>query len=173
MKNEIRKRILSERQALSADEVRERSEIICRKVIESAEYKNAESIMVYFPIKGEVQTDIIISDAIRAGKVIYAPRVCGCIIYPVKYEGADKMTRGRFGISEPSGEEFKGEIDLVIVPALAFDKNGVRLGFGKGYYDKFLKDKKCIRMGLAYGFQIVDELPADSHDIPMNLLIHD
>lgn len=165
--------MLAERSGLSDEEIKKRSESICKSVIETKEYQNAKTVMIYFAIKGEVQTDFIISHAAGEGKEVFAPRVSGEYIYPVKYTGADNMKNGRFGIWEPCGEEYSGEIDLVIVPALAFDKTGARLGYGRGYYDKFLKDKKCVRMGVAYGFQIVDNLPTDKHDIPMNILIHD
>lgn len=85
----------------------------------------------------------------------------------------DNLKKGAYGIYEPIivNQAFVDEIDIALIPGIAFSKNGDRLGFGKGYYDKFLSDFKGIKIGLCYDFQICDEIPVSSHDIKMDAII--
>lgn len=85
----------------------------------------------------------------------------------------DNLKKGAYGIYEPIivNQAFVDEIDIALIPGIAFSKNGDRLGFGKGYYDKFLLDFKGIKIGLCYDFQICDEIPVSSHDIKMDAII--
>jgi 5-formyltetrahydrofolate cyclo-ligase len=88
------------------------------------------------------------------------------------YEGNDKMHRGKVGIPEPTTPPFEGDIDVIIVPAVAFDKEGNRLGRGGGYYDRFLKKQShATFIGVGYDFQLVDEVPVRKHDQKMHRII--
>jgi 5-formyltetrahydrofolate cyclo-ligase len=172
-KNQIRERILNLRISQSVETAEVKSKIISEKLLGSPQYKNAESIMVYFPIKGEVLTDSIVANALKSGKILLAPKMAGDDLIPVRFNSSSLFTKAKFGVTEPQGEAYGGNIDIVIVPAVAFDQSLNRLGYGKGYYDKFLKDKKCIKIGIGYGFQVLDYIPKSEHDIPMDILIHD
>ncbi len=171
MKDEIRKRILSQRKALCADEIKTISEKICTKVMSLPEYKKAKSIMVYMSCRGEVATDLIIEDAKRCGKRIYAPvTVSATQMVAAEYTG--ELKKGRFGISEPTGEEIDPDkLDFIIVPGVAFDKNGNRIGYGAGYYDRFLMNTGAYTVGLAYNFQIIDNIFAEQTDVKLQAVI--
>lgn len=171
-KNQLREKMLHLRTTQSIEQAKMKSAQICKKIIKCSYYKNAKSVMMYFPIKGEVLTDKIIKNALENDKILLAPKVMGDKMVPVIFNLSSPLRKGSFGVTEPLGEIYEGKIDLVIVPALAFDKSLNRIGFGKGYYDKFLKDKKCVKIGIGYDFQIVDKIPSSEHDVPMDILIH-
>jgi 5-formyltetrahydrofolate cyclo-ligase len=93
-------------------------------------------------------------------------------LIPVKIQNLTNLKKGYAGIKEPEGKGVPPEkIDIVVVPAVAFYKYGHRLGYGKGFYDRFLKKTKALKVGVAYDFQILEKLPAESHDIPVDLII--
>ena len=85
----------------------------------------------------------------------------------------DDMKKGAYGILEPKTVRKADEnnIDVILVPGLAFDRNGGRMGFGKGYYDRLLESSKAVKIGLCYDFQILEKIPTESHDVPMNFVI--
>lgn len=85
----------------------------------------------------------------------------------------DDMEKGAYGILEPKTVRKADEnnIDVILVPGLAFDRNGGRMGFGKGYYDRLLESSKAVKIGLCYDFQILEKIPTESHDVPMNFVI--
>ena len=171
MKDEIRTRVLSQRAELCADEIQRLSDKICTKVFNLPEYKNAKKIMVYMSCRGEVMTDKIIADALSSGKRIYAPvTISAADMVVAEYTGS--LKKGRFGIKEPLGEEISPEeLDLVIVPGVAFDRRGNRIGYGAGYYDRFLLKTKAYTVGLAYGFQIVEDTFPQETDVKLQAII--
>ena len=172
-KNEIRALMRSARRALGAEERWELSRRACVALLDTAEYKNAASVMLYCPIGNEVDTALIAERAFADGKRV---------LYPVTDEASGRMTaievtkdsefvRGGFGIREPRGEAYAGDIDLVIVPGVAFDREGGRLGFGKGCYDGFLAGIDAVKIGLCYDLQLTDGLPTEEHDVRMDMIV--
>lgn len=123
--------------------------------------KNAETVMVYSPIDGEVNVDL-------KGKTLIFPRVEGENILPVKN---GKFFTGAYGINEPEGEEYRGKIDAVTVPMCAFDSEFNRLGFGKGFYDRFLKNRQLLKVGVAYSSQQCSHIDTKDTDIKMDIIV--
>lgn len=171
-REEIRKSILKKRKEYPKELVRKNSLIICEKILSLSEYEKAGSIMLYMSHGGEVLTDGIISRAIRAGKKLFAPRVREGEYMDAVALG-DSFTKGAFGILEPSGGYIANpaEIDLVLVPGLAFDQECWRIGFGKGYYDRFLIQTAAPKIGLAFDYQIVPTVFPMGHDVPMDKVV--
>lgn len=134
-------------------------------------FKNAYSgythYFVYNSFGSEADTNQIISWLLKAGKSVYLPRVEGENIVSVPY-GSFKT--GAFGISEPQGQAYKGKIDVTVAPLLAVNSNGFRIGYGKGYYDRYFKDFKSLKIGLGYYFQIED-FSKDEWDVALDEFI--
>lgn len=139
------------------------SKEICRKVQQFITDKKV--IMLYNAIDGEVDMKSL---ALLEDKTFLFPRVESDNLVAV--EGVDFCV-GSYGILEPSGKEYSDKIDAVIVPMCAFDRNLNRLGFGKGFYDRFLKDKKCLKIGVAFSCQQTDSIQTKETDIRMDIII--
>lgn len=179
-KAEIRKRILEIRKGLTDGDVAAKSEAIVQKVIKTPEYQEADNILLYADYCREVMTRGIFDDAILRKKRIYFPKVDSLTNTMEFYQivSIRQLERGYMGILEPREDmrlcyRFHSREDtLVIMPGVAFDISGYRIGYGKGFYDKYLVNKRQIStMALAYACQIVDEIPRDEHDIRMDKIV--
>lgn len=127
----------------------------------------------YFVYNGfgtEARTDIIISALLNAGKSVYLPRVEGEDIVPVPYFKGAETKKGAFGVDEPCGESYKGKIDIAVIPLLAVNKRGYRIGYGKGFYDRYLKDNPVKKVGMGYDFQF-EEFEEEEFDQPLDIYI--
>lgn len=174
-KTEIREHMKKLRRELSAEEIQKKSAEITSVLFSLDCFKTAKTIMVYLSAFREVDTSAVIDRLVTDGKKLVVP-VCNvddCTIIPSYITGFDDMHRGAYGIWEP--DEIKeaevSDIDLIIVPGIAFDVKGSRCGFGKGYYDRLLYESRAVKIGLCYDFQIVEALETDEHDIPMDIVI--
>ncbi len=191
-KNRIRKRALELRNQISSDKVLERSKVISKKLFTFEKYKDAMCILIYVSMKSEVRTDEIILDALKRGKRVFCPKCtdkANGIMEFVEIKDLGDLKEGYFGIREPEIVEdsviFGKDIEkdsqeemtliaksLVVVPGVAFDKNGNRIGYNGGYYDRFLSKYSGINtVALAFDEQIFDEIPTDTYDIPVNQVI--
>jgi 5-formyltetrahydrofolate cyclo-ligase len=176
MKHKIRENIKELLKAHSELEKSEKSDIIKHKLFNEEIFKKANVVMFYVSLKDEVDTLPMIDEALSAGKRVCVPVILKeemkLIVGEIKDRKMD-LERRHFGIYQPKKDRVREiplkDIDLVVVPGIAFDKKNVRLGRGHGYYDRFLcglqKETKII--GLAFRFQVLDDLPQDSHDIPV------
>jgi 5-formyltetrahydrofolate cyclo-ligase len=141
------------------------------------EFDKAKGIGAFASIPGEINTYPILEGALGLGKRIYLPKVVKGKTHFEFFlvQNFKTLSKGAFGILEPTGGKPAdwGEIDLVLVPGLAFDQSGNRLGFGKGYYDRVLPllKKSTLTIGLGYSFQIVEKIPVDLHDIPLKAVL--
>lgn len=180
MKNEkckIRQRILTKRRNLDKSYVENVSKKIYQRLKNISEYQKARTIMFYVSKDNEVETHKMIEDTIKIGKHVCVPYTdrLNKRIYPVMIKDLEKdLELGSFGVLEPKKKNKTDTnfIDLIITPGIAFDKDGYRLGWGKGYYDRFLGETgKVPKIGLAFEFQIVPKLPRDRHDIPVDMVI--
>lgn len=149
---------------------------ICSKVLASAVWQEAGTLLLYYPLPDEVDVRPLIKDAFDRGKRVLLPVVKGEELELYLYEGEASLREGAFGIMEPTGESLAegdySEIELALIPGMAFDRAGHRLGRGKGYYDRLLpKLTKARLQGICFPFQLVDEVPAEPHDIPVEEVI--
>lgn len=170
-KKEIRKIIDMRRKALSRDTKKTFDEEIFNKVIQSDEYKKAKTIFIYASFEGEVDTHRIIKHALGNGKYICVPKILSKKegMKAVKIDSFKELKLSPYKILEP--ENFnkaidEKEIDLILMPGVAFDRKGGRVGYGGGFYDRFLDKikKDAFKIALAYDFQILEEVPMSEHD---------
>ncbi|MBN2269797.1 MAG: 5-formyltetrahydrofolate cyclo-ligase [Sedimentisphaerales bacterium] len=178
MKERLRKEIFTRLAEMPAERLAAASAAICSKAIGLAEYQAAGVVMLYLSIEKEVDTDAIAADALAGGKVVLAPKADWDRqeIAPIQIQSlTEGLAVGRAGIREPAGgKPWPVErIDLVIAPGLAFNSTGGRLGRGGGFYDRFLATLvgRTIICSLAFDCQVVDELPAEQHDHPIDILV--
>jgi len=174
-KSDLRRRLLEKRLSLNRKDVWIRSDDIKRSLIKLKSFQEARCIALYYPIKNEVGTQGIFKIAKELGKGIYFPLVDGSSLEFRKINNLAELKIGRFDVPEPShcspGVEIE-DIDLIIIPGIAFDSFGVRIGYGKGYYDRAISKidiKK--RVGLAYNFQVVESIPIERYDVRVGLIV--
>ena len=177
-KQALRKRALEARTALTDSDFQIRSQQIADNFFKSTDLSKVKVIHTFLPVlsRKEPNTWLILNEirnthpAIR----ISIPKISGTALKNYFFEGANQLEVNSFGISEPKQgiETACQEIDLVLVPLLAADLKGNRIGYGKGFYDRFLTDcrKDCIKCGLSL-FEPIDHIPAEAHDIQLNQLI--
>lgn len=166
--------VLEKRNSLSKEEIIEKSKKIENNLLNLQQYKNAKTIMFFVSFNSEVNTHNMIRNSLK-NKTVIVPKVVQNEIEPSVIIDFDNLIpSGKFGIFEPI-EAMKiayKNINLVLVPGIAFDKEGHRIGFGFGYYDKFLrKVPKAIKIGLCFDFQVVDKVPREEHDVPVDLIV--
>ena len=136
-----------------------------------------QTIMAYYSLPDEVNTHDLIDDLVAEGKTVLLPKVTGTDTMELRrYTGRADLKEGSFHILEPVGEPFTdfAAIDLILVPGLAFDAAGHRLGRGRGYYDRFLHSRDgsyCVKIGVCFDFQKVDEVPVDAFDIAVDKVV--
>jgi 5-formyltetrahydrofolate cyclo-ligase len=173
-KDKVRKDILRKRDSLSKEEILEKSQRIKNILFSQKEYKQAKLIMFYLTFKSEVDTSLMIKDTFSLGKKVAVPIIEDKTIIPVELKEKTPLIRGKYGILEPKHKEEinPDDIDLVIVPGVAFDIEGRRLGYGGGYYDRFLSSlNKSFTIGLCFELQLVHRLPQQAHDIKVKEII--
>jgi 5-formyltetrahydrofolate cyclo-ligase len=142
-------------------------------LINSKEFKSAKTVGAYYAFGSEVRTNLIIEKAHSLGKKVALPSVEGETLTFYELSPGQCLVKGRFGIMEPLPYGPVDNIDLLVVPGVAFDRQGYRLGYGKGYYDRYLeKNKKTISLcaGLAYSFQLLNSLPLREHDMRLDAI---
>jgi 5-formyltetrahydrofolate cyclo-ligase len=147
-----------------------RSVQLWAKVAELAEYIRAQTVMAFVGFSGEPDTDPLFARLTVEGKRLLLPRVEATGIVPA--DGEWPLVASKFGVQEPTGPAVDvGEIDLVIVPGLAFTLAGDRLGYGQGYYDRFLPTVAAPWVGVCFSDQLVDEMPVTANDVRVNMVI--
>ena len=171
-KTALRKHLLEKRDAISAELRDILSKNIHQNLKHISSYINSQNIACYFPIGSEVDTYAIMLDILRQNKCLLLPRIVNDNLMFYNVPSLEKLEKGNFGIMEPKDSCKKADkIDCVLVPTVGVSKLGIRLGYGKGYYDKFLSSTDAIKISLTYSKQIVKTIPSDSHDIKMNWII--
>lgn len=180
MKKELRKKIIAARKDLPREVVEAKSTAIFQKIICLEHYQKAKVIMTYLSIRNEVETEPFIIKAMSEGKRIVIP-VCQketTTILPAEVKNYPEDLEPRtWGILEPKPDKLypidPKEIDLIIVPGVAFDEKGNRLGYGAGYYDHFLPLLRpgVLKIAPAYELQIVPDVYRGEHDQPVDLVV--
>jgi 5-formyltetrahydrofolate cyclo-ligase len=177
-KNNLRKNLLNKRNLLDAESKERYDKRIYSTVINSEEFRRSPNIFVYVSFGSEVDTHKIINYALDQGKNVFVPKIISrkAGMAAVQIKSLGDLERNSFGILEP--KDFKDKaganiLDYILVPGLGFDLKGSRLGYGGGFYDRFLKDisAKASVIALAYETQIVESLTVESFDIPVKGII--
>ncbi len=188
-KKEIRKQILAERRALDEETVALASQVVCRKVLGIDAYEEAEDVCLYMPIRNEIDAMLLAEPAIAEGKRVWVPKViekysaksadgsgadsdgqskggAGIMRFNA-YTGEDDIVTGAYDIRESTSEEFLEPTDktLIIMPGAVFTPWRDRIGYGGGFYDRFLDEHpQCRTIALCFDLQVVDELPTEEFD---------
>ncbi|HEY4716966.1 MAG TPA: 5-formyltetrahydrofolate cyclo-ligase [bacterium] len=173
-KETLRKRLLKKRAELDAKDALNKSNIITSRVIALREFMHAGSIAFYTSVKNEVDTSAIFKYAKALDKEIAFPKVHGEGIKFHIIKDLSELDKGRFGIPEPdsvNAEIRVKDVNLFLIPGVAFDKSGFRLGYGKGYYDRIVCDVKGFMLGLAFDFQIVETIHPSENDIKVDKIV--
>ena len=176
-KAELRRHLLAQRAMLTPADIEQHSTVIAAYLCTLPAFRVSHTIMVYMALPQEVQTMPIITQARQLQKRVAVPVIRGQDLIAVALsETPGQLQRGRFGILEPCGTPcviHPQEIGCIAVPGIAFDTRGGRLGFGKGYYDRFLRQLPATtyRCGLAFGIQVVPCVPQAPHDICMHGIV--
>jgi 5-formyltetrahydrofolate cyclo-ligase len=174
-KQSLRKKYLEIRNNISNKDAK--SNIIFNQIINLKEYQNAQIIAIYKNLKSEVNTNKLIDYSLSIGKTIALPKVTNDDMKFYKIENNSELLKSNFGVLEPIANNdnyiSKDNIDVIIVPGICFDKNKNRLGFGKGYYDRYLLNTKIKKIGICFNEQIIDIVPTSKYDIKMDLIITD
>lgn len=176
MKNAIRNQMREQRQSLSPALHAEKSAQIRRRLEELPAYQSAEKILIYVSVKDEVETQQLIKDTLAEGRSLYVPKIQEGSLVICPLSTWKDLQPGTFGILEPceiATPAKPEEMDLIIVPGLAFDSRGHRIGYGKGHYDKLLKSTRGYKVGLAFDEQVLETVPDETHDVPLDLIITD
>ena len=177
-KDEIRKQILEKRSNLSLEEVDKKSELIIENL--TPYLKNAQNIMIFMDMKNEVRITKLIE--LYPEKNFFISKIVNSKNREMKINkyNENELVLHKFGYHESSSDDFYDEkiLDIVVVPALAFDSSKNRIGFGGGYYDTFLnkvreKNKNTLFIGVCYDFQMIEEVPIEGHDITLDLVINE
>lgn len=178
-KRSLRSQLLAERRALSHDAWHASSSKAQLNLLSLDEYVTAQCIALYAPAHNETDTGLILASAFQAGKRVLYPAVCGHHMVFRQVERVEALQEGTFGILEPcpTGIDHQAdEADLIVVPGVVFDLGGHRIGYGKGFYDRFLQHpgRRAHLVGLCHDFQLTDgAIAADVHDIPMEIVVTD
>lgn len=175
-KQELRKKIRAAKKAVPFCEKLSRSRDILSKVEVLNEFVQADVVLLYWSMDDEVQTHEFV-EKWHKEKVVLLPCVDGDELRLRQYTGADCMQKGeQFGIGEPTGKEYTDlrSIDAIIVPGVAFDKAGHRMGRGRGFYDRLLKNTpNAYKIGVCFDFQMVESVPVEPHDVMMDKVVEE
>lgn len=179
-KKQIRKEIIKKRNSMRQDEIIEKSNLIMQKIFELDEFIKTDYIMCYMDFNNEVKTDILINKCFELHKKVLIP----CVILSENKIIASEiidlecdLELCEYDILAPKKSCIRKvnpkKIDIIIIPGVAFDKDLYRVGYGGGYYDKFLPQLRndCLKIGVAFEMQIIDKVPKEQHDIKMDIII--
>ena len=182
-KKDLRLEMISRRQAMSPELARESGLLIQEHIMGLKLWQEAKRVLLYMPVKNEVATTELLRNALAKQTALLLPRCrrdrAGSMDL-AEISSFDQLSRGLFDIPEPDAALCPSlppsgwNLDLAVIPGVAFDRHGYRLGYGGGYYDRFLSalagGYKTVTVGLAYSFQVLDALPTDKWDTPVNML---
>ncbi len=174
MKEEIRKRVLAGRDALSSEQRTSKSREIEKRLFSLPEFKTSHSVLFFAAFRSEVETAPMIRKTLASGKRVILPKVAGKELSLFEIKDFDKdVLPGSWNIPEPreTAPVSLTEVDLIIVPGAAFDEQGNRLGYGAGFYDKLLVSFQGPTVAIAFEAQIVPEVPTDLHDVPVKMIV--
>ncbi|MBR5314665.1 MAG: 5-formyltetrahydrofolate cyclo-ligase [Clostridia bacterium] len=176
VKNSIRTEYKAKRKLINAEQKAEMDEAICKRFLSLSSYRFADTVLLFAPLQNEINTYPIAQDALAKGKKLAFPRcIEGNDMVYHYVNSLDQLKPGKYGIMEPSDDlplfNNDGGHTVCILPAIVYDKKGYRLGYGKGYYDRFLSSFKGVKVGLVYNDFIINEVPIGRYDLPSDIVI--
>ncbi len=173
-KKMLRAQIREKKRAMNEAQIEDLSKALAAKFYKTEQYKNAKTLYGYLPYNQEVRTVPILEQALADGKAVAVPKVIGEQMVFILMKDLTKVEKGYAGIPEPvaDGPLAKDPEALVLMPGLAFDPQGHRIGYGGGFYDRFLEEEpNHPTVALCYAFQMLPELKTEEHDIPVDLVL--
>ena len=171
-KKSLREHLLERRDNTSFDLLKIASKKMQKRINKVYAFKDAQKIGLYYPIGSEILTQDIIQELISKGKQVFLPKMIGENLEFRKIEDFSSLEIGRFDIMEPKDDCPSDEdLDIIVVPTVGISPSGVRLGYGHGFYDRFLAGKKIITISLVLEKQIIKNIPKSDHDINMDWII--
>ena len=173
-KQEYRAFIRAHKQKMTPEDISMRSTLLCRQVLDTDAYRKSKTIYRYLPFNQEVDLTLLLQQALSDRKQLALPKCRGKNMDFILVPELTRIQHSAFGAPEPvdDGPLAADETALVIVPGLVFDRKGYRIGYGGGYYDRFLfREPNHPTISLCYDFQIVDRLHPDPHDIPVDIVL--
>ena len=173
-KKQLRRMIRERKRAMTEAEIQSRSEALAQLLYASEAYRNAKTIYGYLPYNQEVRTVPMLEQTLRDGKRVAVPKVFGDEMKFLYLQDLTQVAKGYAGIPEPIADEPVAEdkTALVLMPGLAFDPKGHRIGYGGGFYDKFLAaEPDHPTLALCYEFQLLPKLETEEHDIPVDVVL--
>lgn len=175
-KKNLRKDIIAKRNKLSQTEISEKSKIIYEKFFSLEKVKKAQKFFIYYSIKSEVDTKSIINRLLAQNKTVTLPRIknSNSEMFLHKINSLNDLSNNGLSFLQPDKNLPvipAKDIEIAVIPGIAFDKLKWRLGWGGGYYDKFLSESHSFSIGLSFDLQVVDELPTELHDQQLDLII--
>lgn len=172
-KDEIRRQVRARKAMMAENERLEAAERVFDRLRRMAAFMMAENIMFYHALPDELPTRAFL-DTFGNTKRFFLPRVNGLDLEILPYDRT-RMHLGAFHIEEPDGDDTVSvdQIDLIVVPGVAFDRSGSRVGRGKGYYDRLLSRSRATTVGVCFDFQLYDSFETEEHDIPVHFVIAD
>lgn len=176
IKNELRKEMIKRRNELNNVEKIVMDNKIIETFINTIEYKKCTQIFMYIGFGSEINTKKLIDYALNDGKEVYVPKVIKKDMVFIRINNLENLVTSNYGILEPIGDKSDFNVDklgIVIMPGVVFDKQGNRVGYGGGYYDKFLNTNVITakKIALVYNFQIIDSIPSEKHDMKVDSII--
>ncbi len=173
-KKALRKTIREQKQAMTPQQIAEKSEKLKALFLETPQYQQAKTLYGYLPYNQEVRTVPILQQALADGKQVAVPKVYGDKMKFILLTDLDRVAEGYAGIPEPVEDTpvAKDPTALVLMPGLAFDQEGHRIGYGGGFYDKFLScEPNHPTVALCYDFQVLEKLETEAFDVPVDLVL--
>ena len=175
-KKVLRRQIAARKRAMTREQIESASQRLAARLVQTDAYQNALSIYGYLSFNQEIRTMPILQRAIADGKRVAVPKVFGDEMRFIWLDDLSQVAPGYYDIPEPiaDGPVADDALALVLMPGLAFDPEGHRIGYGGGFYDRYLASHPEHRLvALCYGFQLVDRLDCEAHDIPVDMVIAD
>ncbi len=173
-KKALRAQIREKKRAMSEAQIAEKSRLLAQKLYQSEQYRQASTVYGYLPYNQEVRTTPVLEQALRDGKRVAVPKVYGEEMRFIYIADLSCVEKGYAGIPEPVEDAPVADDPkaMVLMPGLAFDPEGHRIGYGGGFYDKFLEQEpEHPTVALCYDFQVLPKLETEEHDIPVDLVL--
>ena len=172
-KTDLRSTVRQRKQAMTAEDIRTRSNKLCSQVLQTEVYHTCKTVYGYLPFNQEVDLLFLMHKALDDGKQVALPKCFGKEMRFILVSDLSRIQYSRFGAPEPMDDApvARDESALVIVPGLVFDRRGYRIGYGGGYYDRFLAlEPNHPTIALCYDFQLLNALEPEPHDIPVDMV---